>query len=414
MVLELELLEHETLFKKNVSFPHKKMKLLISFADKYGCPKDEMLQCIKQTLDDFFDEAMNSTRQDLTPNNDTTETMTTKVPTKQFQDIDTCSIDDVLLGENTIVPSFDKLNVMILMRICKKLGVKKYTTMNKEKMVNALNEYKIRYNSDDMFRFHTNFVQKKCNKPKCDKSIDLQEHDGCLWKYCAKHCRETETVLLQWDKIISTPFMDTTNNILISVEDSNVRFLNKESRISSLTKRVLPFAGSLRKGVKKLTVTKQVKTKHTNVRHNLNQHMKATNLTNTRNNSGTKMKDMNSSAYVSSSPIYPSSPMDSSHGDNMMTATEIDDETYVEEDDVIPEGDCNNEDEEDEDEEEEEEEEGEDDDNEEDDEENMAENDEDIEEEEDNDIEDGEIVPQVEVKRKAPELNMKNKRPKKT
>ena len=93
MVLELELLEHETLFKKHVSFPHKKMKLLISFADKYGCPKDEMLQCIKQTLDDFFDEAMSSTHQDVTPNNDMTETTTTKVPTKQFQDIDTCMFD---------------------------------------------------------------------------------------------------------------------------------------------------------------------------------------------------------------------------------------------------------------------------------------------------------------------------------
>ena len=69
------------------------------------------------------------------------------------------STDELLLERVSKIDPFTELNVQYLQKLCKRLGIRKYTTMNKDQMVEALNSYKSEYNSCPRFRFES-FLNK--------------------------------------------------------------------------------------------------------------------------------------------------------------------------------------------------------------------------------------------------------------
>jgi len=159
-----------------------KVQPLVAFAEKYGCPPKELLECLKMTLNEMIDDAfVVSTETSNAPQIDvsTTPAVSKKESSSYLSLMEKLTNDDILCTGKDVLPSFEKLSVHVLMKLCKKLGVKKYTTMKKDEMVKTLFIYKQRYNSEEVFRFHVLFVQQQCNKPQCERSVDLQEHEGC-------------------------------------------------------------------------------------------------------------------------------------------------------------------------------------------------------------------------------------------
>ena len=356
-----------------------KVQPLLSFAEKYGCPRNDLLECLKVTLNDMIDDAL-----DVSPKTSNAPQIDVcappAVPKKESSSylslMEKLTNDDILCAGKDVLPSFEKLSVHVLMKVCKKLGVKKYTTMKKDEMVKTLFIYKQRYNNEEVFRFHVLFVQQQCNKPQCERSVDLQEHEGCKWRYCSKHNQLKTSMLLSYDSKLCTSFLDTENDVVIPLEESIERFENMFIRNTAKNNTVngngteninreLPFSGALTNVSTKLIQTKPVKNKSSNVRQNLMSRMKNCNMMTARCQM-TKMNDKD--VTYSNSPTRPLSPLISSHDDITSTALENDEDIYIddsvredeigeedEEDIEVDDEDCEEEDEEEDEEEEEEE-----------------------------------------------------------
>ena len=138
------------------------------------------------------------------------------------------TFDELFLDSVSKVPSFGKLNLSTLSNICRKIGMKKFTTMKKDTLLQELYKHKEMYNLYPCFRFKHFYRQEQCNATGCKKVKNLKEVYGMQWKYCSDHQQCTSQVLQQWDKSINTTFWDINNNTSLSMKESNEKFHKKD------------------------------------------------------------------------------------------------------------------------------------------------------------------------------------------
>ena len=132
--------------------------------------------------------------------------------------------DELFLNGTCKVPPFNTMTVLSLQKLCSKLGVKKYSTMKKESMVNLLETYKTKYNTHDSFRFQHFYTQEQCNAVGCKCTKRLIHSGTRNWKYCDKHVGGS---VCQWDTKVNSSFWDIQRNLRLTREESALRFENK-------------------------------------------------------------------------------------------------------------------------------------------------------------------------------------------
>ena len=135
--------------------------------------------------------------------------------------------DELFLNTSCKIPPFNEMTVLGLQKLCSKLGIKKYSSMNKEAMVNLLEVYKKKYNTCSMFRFQHFYKQEQCNAPVCKCTKKLLSVNSLKWKYCEKHVSATE-MLSEWDLKVNSTFFDIQQNVRITREQSILKFEDKD------------------------------------------------------------------------------------------------------------------------------------------------------------------------------------------
>ena len=140
------------------------------------------------------------------------------------------STDELLLDGVSKIDPFTELNVQYLQKLCKRLGIRKYTTMNKDQMVDALTSYKSEYNSCSRFRFECFFKQVTCNgcmddNTPCTNSKDLMNVGNYRWKYCPDHI--SNDAIKTWDCSVFSQFIDLKSNETLSSMTCDALFKNR-------------------------------------------------------------------------------------------------------------------------------------------------------------------------------------------
>ena len=140
------------------------------------------------------------------------------------------STDELLLEGISKIDPFTELNVQYLQKLCKRLGIRKYTTMNKDQMVEALNSYKSEYNSCPRFRFECFFKQVSCNgcisgKTPCSNTKDLMNVGNYRWKYCPDHVSSDSIV--EWDTSVFSDFIELKSDKPLSSTTCDTLFRNR-------------------------------------------------------------------------------------------------------------------------------------------------------------------------------------------
>ena len=140
------------------------------------------------------------------------------------------STDELLLDGVSKIDPFTELNVQYLQKLCKRLGIRKYTTMNKDQMVDALTSYKSEYNSCPRFRFECFFKQVTCNgcmddNTPCTNSKDLMNVKNYRWKYCPDHI--SNDAIKTWDCSVFSYFIDLKSNETLSSTTCDALFKNR-------------------------------------------------------------------------------------------------------------------------------------------------------------------------------------------
>ena len=134
--------------------------------------------------------------------------------------------DELFLDTVTKIESFGKLSIQCIQKLCKKIGIKKYSTMNKECMIEKLYAYKERYNLYPSFRFQHFYIQETCNALNCDVSVSINEVYGMQWKYCATHVKDTCAVE-DWDRTVNSTFWDIEDKRRLGLAESVEKFQSK-------------------------------------------------------------------------------------------------------------------------------------------------------------------------------------------
>ena len=270
--------------------------LLRNFCEKYQCPYNELLNLVQRCIIQSSVESayrMHHVAQThqlyyegkyemlkTVQNNPTLappiwqhDSPNSENSNKHDKNVTESTSDSLLLDSVTKLPPFKDLTVTLLHQLCKKFGIKKYTGMNKESMVNVLTLYKENYNNIPYFRFQHFYKQEKCNANGCNSSKNLQNVSNLKWKYCNIHIKTTKDTLLDWDNSVNTTFLDVHGNKQLSIPEASAKFQSKsfENIITSGEHAVsmkMPFPLSNEK-VKKLAYTKPTKAKSGNIRSNM-------------------------------------------------------------------------------------------------------------------------------------------------
>lgn len=241
--------------------------LLKTFSEKYKCPMDELInivqRCIIQTTvesayrlynvnethrlfaEGLYDQSQKTMNEAIVPppvwvddsskkidnappleSSDQDSESKSKKP-KTEEAVLSYSFDELFLDSVTKVHSFGKFNLSSLTKICKKVGIKKFSTMNKDTMLQELYKFKEMYNLYPYIRFKYFYTQEKCNATGCSKTKDLREVYGMQWRYCSYHQQCAQEDLKQWDRVLDTAFWDINNNRSLSIQESTAKFLNR-------------------------------------------------------------------------------------------------------------------------------------------------------------------------------------------
>ena len=134
--------------------------------------------------------------------------------------------DELFLDTVTKIDSFGKLSIHCIQKLCKKIGIKKYSTMNKEGMIQKLYAYKERYNLYPSFRFQHFYIQETCNALDCSASVNINEVYGVQWKYCSTHSKD-QGVLSAWDKTVNSTFWDIDEKRRLCLDECIQKFQSK-------------------------------------------------------------------------------------------------------------------------------------------------------------------------------------------
>ena len=129
--------------------------------------------------------------------------------------------DETFLDSVCKLQPFNTLPLQCLFKICKRFGIKKYTTMNKDSVMDALNKYRARYNNCHVFRFTHYFSQNHCNAPGCKATKTLRSSETLQWKYCDRHITKDYDTMSVWEKNLTSSFTDLVSGAEISMEESN-------------------------------------------------------------------------------------------------------------------------------------------------------------------------------------------------
>ena len=152
--------------------------------------------------------------------------------------------DDLFLDTVTKIDSFGKLSIHCIQKLCKKIGIKKYSTMNKEGMIQKLYAYKERYNLYPSFRFQHFYIQETCNAFDCSASVNISEVYGVQWKYFSAHSKD-QSVLSAWDKTVNSTFWDIDEKRRLCLDESIQKFQSKTFteilREKNIVKTKVPF-----------------------------------------------------------------------------------------------------------------------------------------------------------------------------
>ena len=138
--------------------------------------------------------------------------------------------DELLLESVCKIDPFTELNVQYLQKLCKRLGIRKYTTMNKDQMVEALTVFKSEYNSCPRFRFECFFKQVTCNGcmddgTPCKNNKDLMNVGNHRWKYCPDHI--SNAAISTWDTSVLSDFIESKSNESLSSTTCEALFKNR-------------------------------------------------------------------------------------------------------------------------------------------------------------------------------------------
>ena len=152
--------------------------------------------------------------------------------------------DELFLDMGCKIVSFNKVPLQCLQKLCRKIGIEKYTTMKKEAMVDVLNAYKKRYNDFPSFRFQHYYSQDHCNAFDCKNTKIARLMDSMQWKYCEKHLKSNQTLLVQWELTINSSFKDLREGVQLTKEEAVLHYSSyffNENETNETTTRTVPF-----------------------------------------------------------------------------------------------------------------------------------------------------------------------------
>ena len=152
--------------------------------------------------------------------------------------------DELFLDTVCKIVPFSKVPLQCLQKLCRKIGIKKYTTMKKEAMVDVLSAYKKRYNDFPSFRFHHYYSQDHCNATDCKNTKIEKLMESMQWKYCEKHLKSNRSLLLGWEITINSTFKDLREGVQLTKEEAVLHyssyFFNENENKDTIAKTV-PF-----------------------------------------------------------------------------------------------------------------------------------------------------------------------------